>query len=196
MQKDQQLLRGLNEGSEDIFNFLFDQCYEVLLSFAMRYLLDKEESKEIVQEAFVKLWEIRKELSSDINIKSYLYTIVKNNCLNRLKHNEIVLKNKKEILWKEMQYRYEALDRVQYGDMEFEELKLLIEKAIEKLPEHCKRVFILKRFEDLKYKEIAKQLNISEKTVEYHMNKAIKLIKEDLSPYLPILFLVSSLFEK
>ncbi|MCT4588163.1 MAG: RNA polymerase sigma-70 factor [Carboxylicivirga sp.] len=195
MDSEVKILVAISKGSELAFNDLFDHYYDMLLYFSLRYLNDDEEAKEVVQDTFVKLWENRSSLPEVLNIRNYLHTMVKNNCLNVLKKNELILKNRKELLWKEMEYRYQALERMQYGDVEFEELRTKIEEAINKLPVHYKDVFKLNRFENLKYKEIAVRLNISEKTVEYHMSKALSLLRKELAQYLSIIAAITSLLD-
>lgn len=195
MGSEAKLLIALSKGDESAFNDLFGRYYDMMLYLALKYLPERDDAKEVVQDAFVKLWENRHASTDVSNIKNFLYTIVKNNCLNVLKRNEFILKSKKEILWKEMEYRYQALERMQYGDVEFEELKQKIDEAIDKLPEQCKKVFKLNRFNNLKYKDIASLLNLSEKTVEYHMSKALSLLKKELAQYLSVISIISNLLD-
>ena len=190
-----EIVQQLKADKRKAFNMVYYEYYEMLLYVGSQYVADMEDVKEAVQDAFVKLWENRKGLKEDSNIRNFLYTIVKNNCLNILKKNEVILKSQERLEWKEMQYRYEAFEPLEFNNMEFEELKDIIEKAIDRLPEHCKRVFKLSRFEQLKYKEIAEELGISEKTVEGHMTKAIKLLKEDLKYYLSFVMLISDILK-
>ncbi|MCT4591361.1 MAG: RNA polymerase sigma-70 factor [Carboxylicivirga sp.] len=182
-------------GEREAFEYVYNEYYEMLLYVSMQYLKNPEDAKEAVQLAFVKFWQHRHEITEDSNIRNYLYTIVKNNSLSMLKSNEMIARNRSDIESKDLQYRYEALSYLQFDEMEFNELQNKINEAIERLPAHCQRVFRMSRFENLKYREIANRLNISEKTVESHMTKALKLLKEDLRPYLPLIWMITNLLD-
>jgi RNA polymerase sigma-70 factor (ECF subfamily) len=179
-------IQELKAGNKQIFRSVYNEYYEMLLYLSLQYLSDKEDAREAVQDAFVKLWENRSTLKETASIRNFLYTIVKNNCLNVLKKQEVIFQTQEELKWMEMHYQYEAMTRLDFSDIEFEELQQKVNEAIGKLPDHCRKVFQLSRFEQLKNREIAQQLNITEKTVEAHMTKALKLLKNDLKHYLPL----------
>lgn len=183
--------RALKKGSE-VFQQVFDEYYEMLLHISMQYL-SEEDAKEAVQEAFLKLWENRKQVKEDANIRNFLFTIVKNNCLNMIKRQQVALKNKAPLMWIEMHYEYEAIAKLDYTNLEFEELKERVENAVERLPGQCKTVFMLSRYRHLKNSEIALELGVTEKTVEAHITKALKILRHDLKDYLPILIALNFL---
>ncbi|MHA7112282.1 RNA polymerase sigma-70 factor [Sunxiuqinia elliptica] len=184
--------RALKKGSREVFQQVFDEYYEMLLHISMQYL-SEEDAKEAVQEAFLKLWENRKQVKEDANIRNFLFTIVKNNCLNMIKRQQVVLKNKAPLMWIEMHYEYEAIAKLDYTNLEFEELKERVENAVERLPGQCKTVFMLSRYRHLKNSEIALELGVTEKTVEAHITKALKILRHDLKDYLPILIALNFL---
>lgn len=184
-----QLLKDNRNSFKDIFHEYFQQ----LCHLSLHYLEDEDEAKEVVQDAFVKLWEIRKELNVESNLRNFLFTLVKNNCLNILKRRQILLKHHEKIKWMEMHYQYESLARIGYDYMEFKELKEKIDLAIEHLPEHCRVVFELSRFEELKNREIAEKLGVTQKTVEAHLTKALKILRNDLKEYLPIIAAITKI---
>jgi len=188
------ILKQLKEGNKAAFEYIYQEYYEMLLYVSLQYISNREDAKEAVQDAFVKLWTNRITIKESANIRNFLYTIVKNNCLNILKKQEVVLRSQENLKWMEMHYQYEAMNRLGFDTLEFKELQQKIEESIDKLPDHCKEVFKLSRFSQLKNKEIAQKLNISEKTVESHMTKAIRLLKDDLKPYLPVVLLISDFF--
>jgi RNA polymerase sigma-70 factor (ECF subfamily) len=157
----------------------------------MHYLEDIDESKGVVQDAFVKLWEIRNDLNPDSNIQNFLFTLVKNSCLNLLKRKQILLKHHEKIRWLEMHYQYESLARMGDDYLEFNELKVKIELAISNLPDYCRKVFEMSRFEELKNREIAEKLAVSQKTVEAHLTKALKILRNELKDYLPAIALIA-----
>ena len=160
---------------------------------SLHYLEDEDEAKGVVQDAFVKLWEIRQNLTPDSNIRNFLFTLVKNNCLNVLKRKQILLKHHEKIKWIEMHYQYESLSRMSGDYLEFKELKEKIDLAIKNLPEHCRIVFELSRFEDLKNREIAEKLGVTPKTVEAHLTKALKILRNDLKEYLPVILAITKI---
>lgn len=163
----------------------FKKHYSELCAFANKYLNDHDAAEEIVQAFFVKYWEKRADYSEIQFKKAYFYTSVKNACLNQLKHIQIKedykIHNKREM--ESEQYGIE--DEIAAG-----ELSEKIRKSIDNLPEGRRKIFILSRYEGLKYKEIAEQLKISIKTVENQMGSAIKQLKMDLAEYLTILLLI------
>ena len=175
------------------FKVIFNNFYQPLCHLSQHYLEDEDEAKGVVQEAFVKLWEVRNELNPGSNLRNFLFTLVKNNCLNILNRRRILLKHHEKIRWMEMHYQYESLSRLGDNYMEFNELKEKIDLAIQNLPEHCRAVFEMSRFEDLKNREIAEKLGVTQKTVEAHLTKALKILRNDLKEYLPILAVITKI---
>ena len=162
----------------DKFEQLFREHFKPLCSFALKYVADWDEAKGLVHEAFVAFWEKFDKLPADTQYKSYLYTAVRNRCLN-------YLRDKKPHL---------SLDRVPENQLmelptqlETSELESHIEAAIQSLPEKCRMVFELNRLEGLRYAQVAEKMGISVKTVEAQMSKALGLMKEYLSEFLSLL---------
>lgn len=183
----------LSKNSKNRFEDVFHTYYQPLYHLSISYLKDEEEAKSVVQEAFVKLWEIRNELHADSNLRNFLFTLVKNNCLNILKRRQIVLRHHEEIKLMEMHYQYESLSRIGENYLEFNELKEKIDLAIKNLPEHCRVVFEMSRFEDLKNREIAVKLGVSQKTIEAHLTKALKILRNELRDYLPVIAAITKI---
>ena len=127
-------------------------------------------AEELVQDVFVRLWERPDKLQQATSIKAYLYRAVINSSLNHLTRQKTIKKHHQDI-------SADLTDAYLENVHEEQELKIWIYKEIERLPEQCKKVFKLNRFDGLKYKEIAQQLNISEKTVENHIIHALKLLR-------------------
>tara|TARA_R110002050_G_scaffold187015_2_gene321424 strand:- start:92301 stop:92882 length:582 start_codon:yes stop_codon:yes gene_type:complete len=169
------------------FREIFREYFHPLYHLSRNYLENEDEAKEVVQESFVKLWQIRNEINADSNLRNFLFTLVKNNCLNILKRRQILLKHHEEIRKIEMHYQFESLSRMGEGFLEFKELKEKIDLAIRNLPEHCRFVFEMSRFEELKNREIAEKLGITQKTVEAHLTKALKILRIELKEYLPVI---------
>lgn len=183
----------LAKDDKNSFRDIFNNFYQPLCHLSQHYLEDEDEAKGVVQEAFVKLWEIRHELNPDSNLRNFLFTLVKNNCLNALKRRQILLKHHEKIRWMDMHYQYESLARLGDDYLEFNELKEKIDLAIRNLPEHCRVVFEMSRFEDLKNREIAEKLGVTQKTVEAHLTKALKILRNDLKEYLPIIAVITKI---
>jgi len=178
---------------KESFRKIFQEYYQPLCHLSQNYVVDEDEAKGVVQEAFVKLWEIRNELNSGSNLKNFLFTLVKNNCLNILKRRQILLKHHEKIRGIELHYQFESLNRMGDDFLEYKELKEKIDQAIQNLPEHCRVVFEMSRFEDLKNREIAEKLGVTQKTVEAHLTKALKILRKELKDYLPIFVAISKI---
>ena len=182
---DEQLSQSLQNGDEAVFEQLFRHYYSRLCSYACSIVKDMDESEEIVQQSFLGIWEKKTTLHITGSVKSYLYRAVHNACLNKLKHAKV-----RQLYAEDYQRNnddaYEHTDQV-IGKSEIEKQIL---NAINSLPEQCRMVFKLSRFEEIKYAEIARHLGISIKTVENHMGKALKLMREQLKEYLPVIAII------
>ena len=160
---------------------LFRTHYGGLCHFAFGYVKEMEAAREIVQEAFVSLWDKRDQIDPDRPVKAYLSTAVRNKCLNYLRDNR---KFSPDLLALEhLPDEYTGSS----GKMELAEMKERIDRAVNELPERCREVFLLSRHEQLKYQEIADRLSISVKTVETQMTKALAHLRSRLADYLPVL---------
>jgi RNA polymerase sigma-70 factor, ECF subfamily len=181
---------SLRKGEKKAFEAVYNEFFGVLYHLCLHYLHDEKVSEELVQDTFMKLWEIRETLNDQINIRNFLYTITKNNCLNHLRNQKISLKHQENIKYLEMQFNYEALEKL--GNyIQFEELRGKIDEAISNLPAEVIETFKLSRFEELSYREIAEQQGISIKTVEARISKALRILRIDLKDYLPVIYLIS-----
>jgi len=167
------------------FEKLFREHFTGLCYFARKYTGDLDSAKEVVHSVFIRVWENRLEFDWDKPAKSYLFTSVYNRSLN------FVRDNKKFISHDDATARNLIADESVFSDdLETAELESRIKSALQLLPEKCREVFEMSRFGGRKYTEIAEQLNISVKTVETHMSKALAVLKEELKDYLTILILI------
>jgi RNA polymerase sigma-70 factor, ECF subfamily len=177
-----QLLVTLQAGDITAFEMIFKTYYQPLCNYAYSFVHDRDEAEEIVQATFLSVWEKKDNLTIHTGVKPYLYAMVRNTALNVLKHEKI----KQQHATVELAVAERSAESVTRTVMAAE-LEDRIYKALNKLPEQCRLVFKLSRFEELKYAEIAEQLNISIKTVENQMGKALKIMREQLKDYLPLL---------
>lgn len=169
-------------GSEQNFESVFREYFKPLVYYAVKLVHDQDSAKEIVHTVFIRLWEKREEIDMESSLRSYLFTAVHNRALNFLRdrsrfHGEDI---------SEIGYGKEIGDEFRDRISEAETENRVI-SAIESLPERCREIFRLSRFEELKYREIAEKLKISVKTVEIQMSKALKILREELKDYLPLL---------
>jgi len=170
-------------GNHVAYEQMFRSYYERLCNYALRIMSDSNEAEEMVQQVFVKIWDKRENFEVKLSLKSYLYKAVYNTCLNRLKQ----MKNTSGKISASIPHQV-----VETGNLMMKELEKNIVNAINKLPEQCRIIFKLSRFEELKYAEIAEHLNLSVKTVENQMGKALKVLRQELKEYLPtILFFLT-----
>ncbi|PRZ00849.1 RNA polymerase sigma-70 factor [Marinilabilia salmonicolor] len=180
-------LPGLVCGEKKAFESIYMDFYDMLFHLASGYTGNREIAREIVQDTFLKLWEYREQLNKKTNIKNFLYTLTKNSCLNHLKQQEVISRNNRDYLITELKYKQEALAGFPDDSVGLEELMDMVEAAIEKLPEEVKITFKMNRFEGLTYRQIADHLDISPKTVEARISKALKLLRADLKEVVPVI---------
>ena len=158
---------------EESYKLCFDQYFEKLYGYAFTILKDNAEAKDIVQSAFVKLWEKRNEVNWPASVQSYLYTTVYRLSLNTIRNHKIREEHHRKII---PMYKGE-----QRNIAEEKEKSVRIQKAIDELPPRCKEVFCKSRMEGKKYAVIAVELDISVKTVEVQIGKALKFLRERLA---------------
>lgn len=183
------LINNLRSGNEESFITVFNSYFPRLCRFAATYIIDEPVAKDIVQEAFIKLWETRKNLHEDASIFAYLLIIIKNKCLDYLKHKQIEYKYQKHQIQHhtELELNYYALKRLEIDFLDYKEINEIIERTINLLPEKCQQVFKMSRFEHLSNAEIAEKLNIGTKAVEANMTRALKIFRRELKDYISIL---------
>jgi RNA polymerase sigma-70 factor (ECF subfamily) len=163
------------------FEQMFKTHFKALHAYANVTLRDEEQAEEIVQGVFIKLWEKRELLHIDTSVKAYLYRSVHNECLNHIKRNKVKARYEEHAINSGSNHTESAAKL-----LELKELEGRIQEALAELPQQCRIIFQMSRFEELKYKEIAEQLNLSVKTVENQMGKALKLMRVKLRDFLPL----------
>jgi RNA polymerase sigma-70 factor, ECF subfamily len=185
-QNDHQVLwQQVQLGDEKAFEALFHRYYQLLCSYSCSMLKNIDEAEEVVQTLFYNLWQKRENLEISSSVKSYLYRAAHNDCLNRLQHGKVRRMHASEVRSSSPDLAADASALLQS-----KELKTRIEEAMQTLPEQCGLVFRMNRFGHKSYAEIAAKLGISVKTVEAHMGKALRIMREQLKEYLTMLVLL------
>nr|WP_233165888.1 RNA polymerase sigma-70 factor [Pedobacter sp. ASV12] len=172
-------ITSVNNYTDQAFEQLFKTHYKALHAYAHLILKDLDMAEEVVQQLFLKFWEKRELLQVGTSMKAYLYKCVYNDSLNFLKHEKVKLKYHDYTLHTADHLSDSASAKIELG-----ELEIKLREALNELPEQCRTIFQLSRFEELKYREIAEKLNISIKTVENQMGKALRLLRVKLSDFL------------
>lgn len=173
---DKLLLRQIARGNKKSFDALFRKYYQQLVNFAIGYMHDGAEAEELVQDVMVKLWQQAADLKIEVSLQAYLYTSVRNKALNALKHEKVKQK------YAEQQMHDNREDKSRESHVNMEVFRLELRKALSVLPERCRRIFELAKFEGLSYEEIANYLEVSSKTVENQMGIAMKKLRDALMP--------------
>ncbi|MDD3878233.1 MAG: RNA polymerase sigma-70 factor [Bacteroidales bacterium] len=168
---------------EALIEGLFRKYFSSLCIFARQYVYDNDKVRDIVHDVFINIWEKGELYDSDSMVKGYLFTSVKNRCFNYIRDNKKNLTDLDAI-------SFSLSSNNNENKIEFVELKSIIDEAISSLPEKCREVFLLSRNDMLKYQEIADKLEISVKTVEAQMSKALKILREKLSDYTDLILVL------
>ncbi|GAA4304665.1 RNA polymerase sigma-70 factor [Aestuariibaculum suncheonense] len=168
------LLCDFKKGNKVAFKKIYVLYYQDLCCWINSYTKDKDLAEDLVQNAFLKLWEQRGKLAINDNIKSYLFKLVYNSFLDKIRRDNIFNKKIEEI-------RYSHIIASMDEDQDIQEKRLnILKQSIDDLPKKCKEVFILSKYDGLKYQQIADQLGISKNTVEVQISKAYKILRKSL----------------
>lgn len=167
------------------FSEMYLTYYPKLVRFAKEFVILEEDAENITQDVFADLWERQNSMDHVENVNAYLFRLVKNRCLDHLKHKIFeqkyveVMQTSFEI---ELNLKLQSLDRFDSSDMSVgNDIEILVRTAINSLPKRCRDIFLLSRIEGLKYKEISERLGISVNTVECQMGIALKKLRVKLS---------------
>lgn len=185
------IVEQLKTGNEDAYQYIYDRHYALLCHIANGYVKDQFLAETIVGDTIFHLWEIRETLEISVSLRSYLSRAVRNRCINYLNSEW----ERREISFSSLMPDEITDDRITVSDLHplgtllERELEEEIYKAIDKLPNECRRVFDKSRFEGKSYEEISQELGISVNTVKYHIKNALASLQTNLSKYLITLFL-------
>lgn len=184
------LVNQLRSGDEKAFSCIYETYWKALFNHAYKRLYDQEMVRELIQDLFTELWEKRENIHIHTSLKAYLYTALKFKVLNHIKAQIVREKYVARIKLSASQSTNQVEEQTN-----FNELNSALQSVLDKLPPQPRKVFALKRNAGLSYQEIAERLQISSSTVEKHMIKALKIIRENLRDYAtPIMILLSWLW--
>jgi len=172
---------------DESFELLFKENFAFLCAYCQyKFDFDLDLSKEVVHTAFIKLWESRLTLSPGLPVKPYLFRVITNISLDMLKHEKVKEKHKRYI-----ENSSAGITDSGFEGIDVKQLSAEINKAIADLPSQMQKIFLLSRFDGLKYATIAEQLDISVKTVETQMGRALARLRKALAEYLFLLFVIA-----
>lgn len=174
-QEDNHLWKLIKTGDESAFKALFKKYYKVLVYKAYRFHADEHKAKDHVQEVFLGIWDKRETLEIHTSVNAFLNRAVINKTIDYVRAQRFDFD--KEVF-------LEKRETEDDQKLEGEELRSLIHQTADNLPDRCRTVFFMSRFEDMSHKEIAQQLGISTKTVENQITKALKILRAAITPYL------------
>lgn len=179
--KDKLLISLLKGGNSFAFEKLYYKYSKKLYNFSYNICKNQEDAEGVVQYVFMKVWETRSEINTDLSFKGYIFRIAKNNLLNYLKKKV----NEKAYLNYLMTVPEEG-DITAKENIEYLELDFKIESLIKNIPERRREIFLLSRKDGLTYREISEKLNISVNTVNTQISKSLEYIRDSLdNNYLP-----------
>lgn len=177
---DERLFESFQRGDKKAFNTFFLRYYPILCAYATQFV-GMNDAEEIIQDMMVGIWERRKEMVVDSSLNGYLFRAVRNKCFNHIEKIRI---------HEQVHFIIAGSMQLQFEDPDFyivEELTQKIEEALGRLPEKYRQAFVMNRIEGKTYNEIASELGISSKTVDYRIQQALKSLRIELRDYLPLM---------
>jgi len=172
--QDEQLLNRIKAGDEAAFQSLFEKYYQSLCYSAYKICTDEHKSKDLAQEVFLDIWKRRKSLTIHTSFQAFLRRAVTYKAIDYVRTQKLDLEESIDL---------GAAPEQSHQDLEIKELKELIHRTAEQLPERCRIIFFMSRFEQMSHKEIAAKLEISEKTIENQITKALKVLRKVIVNY-------------
>lgn len=173
------LLDKLVRGDKDVFSVMFTTYYHDLVLFAMSMVNDRETAEEFVQDTFVKIWEERRNLHINTSLKSYLIRSVHNRFIDWYRHRKVRQAHADDLLANPVLSENDTEEYILFSELDHQ-----IKKVLAFIPADCSEAFIMNRDQGLKYSEIAEKLNVSVRTVEVRIGKALHLLRNYLHEYL------------
>lgn len=191
--EDESMYKGIRKGNVKAFEHFYKKYQPQLFAYGVGILNDEDTTKDLVQEAFISFWENREHILSDYSVAAYLFKIFHGKCNKYLRMKAIVtnFSHLSELKMQEIEILYYNPDENILGSIFMHDVEEVYEKALDKLPEQCREIFVLSKQEEMKSSEIAFKLGISVRTVENQIYRGIRIIREEMKEYaLPIVMLL------
>lgn len=182
---EKELIVRLKDGDQTAFELLFHFYYPGLVVYTSQFTADRNDAEEIVQDFFVRFWQKHQQIIPTDSFKNYFFLSVKNSSLNYLKHKKIEAKYLREL--SDLSNQHLVYDPDLYLSTELQEK---IKKSINLLPERCREIFMMSRIQGMKNDEIAKELELSKRTIETQISNALKVLRVELKDYMGLLIFV------
>lgn len=183
--KDQYIIEGLERREKVVFDYIFNYYYSSLCAFSLQYIDDRKSVEDLVQDFFVYLWVEAPRIKIKSSLKSYLFTAIKNRCLDYQKHHKITEKYRNFILFSSEK----DINSSEHFFAE-SELRQAIQTSLGKLPPRCREIFEYSRLNGLSNQEISDKLEISKRTVELQISNALKILRKELADFLPFWLII------
>ena len=172
------------------FNNLFNEYYDRFIRFAWGYVKEKQVAEDFVSEAFTTYWENKENLLPDTQPQAYILSIIKNKCINYLQHLQVRQRAEKEINDHAEWLLSTRINTLQACDPDFifsDEIQKIVESTLSQLPQKTRQIFMLNRYQGLSYKDIANQMDLSTKAIEFHISKALAQLRFSLKDFIHLL---------
>jgi len=182
---EQFIFERMVEGDKKAFKYFFEKYYIDLCNFINFYINNITISEEIAQDIYVYFWEKRSKIKINTSVRSYLLKASKNKSLNFIRDEKLKL-----AVVEKISLISDNKTATPQDIIELEQLRNILDSAINNLPEKCRKIYLMAKVENLKYHEIAQRLEISVKTVENQMGQALKKLRENLNPYYNTIFTI------
>lgn len=183
-----ELLQDLAKCDSNAFAHVVEVYQERLLHFSLHYLNNREMAKDVVQDVFAIIWEEHEKFYKVNNLSSWLFTLAKYQSLKKIENLKVSQKHFSKLQYRQLNLIQDSLNHLDTSPLIFNEVNLIYKQTLAKLPPQTRRIFEMSRFENKKNREIAVDLNISIKTVEAGITKALKHLRPALKQYLPVVF--------
>jgi RNA polymerase sigma-70 factor (ECF subfamily) len=184
--KETKIIKRIRSGDAKVFEELFNLYYHRLMLYAISYVEEDHVAEDIVQEIFFCIWKNRKENLINSSISSYLFRAVHNRSIQYLRHKKVIsdYQEKHMLKIKEAEMLYGLAGDYHYSEIQYNEIEKILNQTFDTLPDKTREIFKLSRENNTSNQKIAESLQINVKTVEYHISKTLKILRQALNDYL------------
>ncbi|MDR0575897.1 MAG: RNA polymerase sigma-70 factor [Tannerella sp.] len=179
-----------NPSKETLFSEIYAEYFRRCCLYAQSYLQDQYLAEDVASEAMMRLWENWDDSFSPVQRKAFLLTIIRNRCLDHLRRIQTTLKTQEDLTKisdRELSFRISLLESTVPQELFVSDIQKIVNSTLERLPKQTRLIFQLSRIENKTAGEIANELGVSIKTVEYHITKSLSALRKNLKDYLPVI---------